>query len=192
MNVATLIDGLGPSAVGLGVFLEGETVLVAAGFAASLGYLDPAIVWAVAAIAAFASDQMYFWLGRLFGPRIAQRWPGIRAGIARMQPMIGRHSAKLAFGVRFMIGLRIAGPIAMGMTPGFPALRYATLNLLASLTWAAAGTGLGFFFGQAIAWLLHDLGRYPLELAPLALVALLAAALLARRLRARERPRDRH
>lgn len=174
MNYATLIDTVGYPAVALGTFLEGETVLMAAGFAANRGYLELGIVMLVATLAGFASDQTFFWLGRCLGPRLAARWPTLQAGISRMQPLIERHPIKLVIGVRFMIGLRTVGPVALGMTPGLPALTFVSLNLVGAALWAAIGATTGYFFGGAIGWLLADMQQYQ----SVVLVAVAGAAVL--------------
>ena len=64
MNLGSLIETHGYWVLFVGCFLEGETFLVLAGFAAHSGYLDPFVVVAVVAIAAFVGNQFFFWLGR--------------------------------------------------------------------------------------------------------------------------------
>lgn len=59
----------------LGCLLEGESLLVLAGFAAHRGLLDPAAVVTIAAAAGFAGDQVFFWLGRRYGEAQLARWP---------------------------------------------------------------------------------------------------------------------
>lgn len=64
MDLAALIGTYGYWAVALGCLLEGETVLLLAGFAAHRGYLQWPVVVAVAAAAGFAGDMAFFLLGR--------------------------------------------------------------------------------------------------------------------------------
>ncbi|HET7862826.1 MAG TPA: DedA family protein, partial [Burkholderiaceae bacterium] len=75
--LGTLIETHGYWVLALGCLLEGETVLVLAGFAAHRGYLDPAAVFGIAAAAGFCGDQVYFWLGRRHGPAVLTRWPSV-------------------------------------------------------------------------------------------------------------------
>src|SRR5437588_2041 len=55
-------------------FLEGETVILFAGFAAAQGLVDPLLLLAVAWLGSFSGDQCYFWLGRRFGVRLLDRF----------------------------------------------------------------------------------------------------------------------
>src|ERR1700686_165178 len=61
-------------------FLEGETVVLFAGFAAAQGLVDPVLLLAVAWLGSFSGDQCYFWLGRRFGVRLLDRFRGWRHG----------------------------------------------------------------------------------------------------------------
>lgn len=79
MDIAALIQQYGYLAVAVGCLLEGETVLLLAGFAAHRGYLAWPAVLAVAALAGFAGDMIFFLLGRRHGPRMLARWPRIAA-----------------------------------------------------------------------------------------------------------------
>jgi membrane protein DedA with SNARE-associated domain len=77
MNLGALIESHGYWVLAIGCLLEGETLLVLAGFAAHRGYLNPGAVLAIAATAGFVGDQFYFWLGRRHGPAILSRWPSL-------------------------------------------------------------------------------------------------------------------
>jgi membrane protein DedA with SNARE-associated domain len=191
MDFATLITTLGYPAVALGTFLEGETVLMAAGFAAHRGYLQLGVVMLIATCASFASDQTFFWLGRFAGPRLTARWPSLRAGVARVQPMVERHPVKLVLALRFMIGLRTVGPIALGMTSALSGRRFICLSLIGAALWSSLGASAGYFFGQAISLAMAGAEQYQALLAA-ALATLLATAwyLRIRRRRARVRRDD--
>jgi membrane protein DedA with SNARE-associated domain len=60
MAVESLIEEYGYIAVFVGAFLEGETVLVLAGFAAHRGHLDLPRVITMAMFAGWLGDQLYF------------------------------------------------------------------------------------------------------------------------------------
>ncbi|MGH8738786.1 MAG: DedA family protein, partial [Burkholderiales bacterium] len=50
-------------------------------------------------------------------------------------------------------GLRTVGPIAIGMSP-VPWPRFAALDLVAAMVWAAAVASIGYVFGEALqVWL---------------------------------------
>jgi membrane protein DedA with SNARE-associated domain len=65
----------------------------------------------------------------------------------------------LILSLRFLYGLRIAGPIALGMTE-VTWLRYLTLNLIGAVVWSVLIAGLGYLFGNALALFLGDIQRY--------------------------------
>jgi membrane protein DedA with SNARE-associated domain len=182
-----LVETYGLWAVGLGAILEGETVLLLGGFFAHRGYMNPVAVWAVAALGAFVGDQIWFWLGREHGPRLLERFPRLAAGVARADPVIARHPAVAAISVRFLYGLRLAGPIALGMT-SIPATVFAVANAAGAAVWAAIFTAIGWTFGLAATRVLADIGRHEGWLALVLLAAGLAIFAVMRH-QNRRRPR---
>jgi membrane protein DedA with SNARE-associated domain len=157
----------------LGCLLEGETVLVLAGFAAHRGLLDPLAVVAVAAASGFAGDEAYFWLGRRHAAALLARWPQLARQSARVQRLVERWHALVIVGVRFAYGLRVAGPVLIGSST-VSAWRFAFFNALGALLWASAVGAVGWSFGaaaEALLGRLHHLeGRLALGLLLLALL----------------------
>lgn len=156
MTIDALIAVHGYWLLAVGCLLEGETVLLMAGFAVHRGFLDPWRVLAIAAAAGFAGDQAWFWLGRRHGVRLLARWPALSRQSDRVQRLMSRWDAALVIGIRFAYGLRIAGPVMMGMS-AIPAARFALFNALGALVWAIAVGGAGWLFGQAAEALLGRL-----------------------------------
>lgn len=185
LDLPGLVASYGLWAIGAGAILEGETMVLLGGFFAHRGALDPVAVWVVAAIAAFAGDQFWFWLGREHGRRLLERVPRLAAGVAKADPAVARHPVLAAISVRFLYGLRLAGPIALGMT-SIPAPVFAAANAVGAAAWAALFTMLGWSFGLAATRLLADIGRHEGWLA-LALLALGLAFLAVRSYRSRRR-----
>jgi membrane protein DedA with SNARE-associated domain len=186
MDLGALIETHGYWVLALGCLLEGETVLLLAGVAAYRGYLELPWVIGIAAVAGFAGDQFYFWLGRHHAARVMARWPWVAGQARRVQGLIERHHAWLIVGVRFAYGLRIAGPILLGTAP-IPALRFALFNAIGALLWAALIGGLGWLAGTAVQRLLGEVHRIEAWL----FVAFAALALGVRFARAWRRRRDR-
>lgn len=148
MTLGPLIETHGYWVLALGSLLEGETILVLAGFAAHRGYLDPYAVIGIAAAAGFAGDQFFFWLGRRHGAWVFARWPSVAGQTNRVQHLLDRYPWALIIGVRFAYGLRVAGPILLG-TMSISALRFGLLNAVGALLWACAIGALGWVFGNA-------------------------------------------
>ena len=181
MTAAALIAAHGYWILAAGCFLEGETVLVLAGFAAHRGYLDPATVFAVASVSAFASNQFFFWLGRRHGAAVLARWPALARHTVGLRRLIERHPSGAAVAVRFLYGTRIAGPILIGMST-MPSSRFAILNALSAIAWALLFGAAGWIFGSAAGHLLREFGQLEVWL-----LGALALAFLAWRLCSRTR-----
>lgn len=180
MDLAALIGTYGYWAVALGCLLEGETVLLLAGFAAHRGYLQWPVVVAVAAAAGFAGDMAFFLLGRRFAPQILARWPQVAAQRQRLDGWLQRYGAWVVVSVRFLYGFRIAGPVLIGAS-GMAWTRFAAFNALGAVLWAVLLTGLGWSFGQAAQALLGKAQHYEGWLALGVIVVALGYALWSRR-----------
>ena len=148
MNLSTLIETHGYWLLAIGCLLEGETILILAGFAAHRGYLNPYAVLAIASMAGFAGDQFYFWMGRRHGNFVLARWPSVAAQSERLHRLMERYHAAVIIGVRFAYGLRIAGPVLLGMSP-IKSLKFGLLNALGAAIWAVLIGGIGWVFGRA-------------------------------------------
>ena len=147
MALDVLIQTHGYWVLAVGCLLEGETVLILAGFAAHRGYLNPFAVLAIASSAGFVGDQFYFWLGRRHGPALLARWPALAQQADRVQRLIARYHEAVIIGMRFAYGLRIAGPILFGSTP-IPAWRFGLFNAVGAILWACLIGALGWAFGH--------------------------------------------
>ena len=181
MSLAQLVTQYGYAAVLVGSLLEGETVLLLAGLAAHQGYLSFPLVVALAFCGGTLGDQILFHLGRRHGIALLRRSPTLAARAEPVARLIRRHQVSLIIGVRFMYGLRLIGPLAIGMSD-VSATRFALLNMLGAALWAPLVTGVGYLFGQTLRWLITDLEHYEV-MALLLIAAVVAAALLVRWLR---------
>lgn len=153
MTLTALIASYGYYALFAGTFLEGETVLIAAGFAARLGILDLPWVIAIAFVASTLGDQLAFLLGRWHGERLMQRFPVLRRKAPIIQALLDRYHVPLILGVRFFYGMRIAGPFVIGMSR-VPFPLFALLNMAGALIWAVVVASAGYYFGMVLeVWL---------------------------------------
>lgn len=177
MNIDSLLQGHVYTAIIVGSLVEGETAVVLAGFAAHQGYAPWWSVTLLAATINFCWDQAYFALGRWRGAWLIDRSPYLAAGIARMRPHLARRRRWVIFGVRFMYGLRTAGPIALGIA-GTPWREFVLFNALGAMTWAALFSALGFVFGRAISRLVGEIAHYEAQAVLVILCGGLAVYLL--------------
>lgn len=154
-----MIAQYGYFAVFLGALLEGETVLLLAGYASHRGYLDLFAVVAVAWAGGTLGDQFYFWLGRRHGAALMRRFPSLALRTERALRLIEGHPVKIIFAMRFLWGFRIALPIALGMS----AVRwrlYVPLNMAAAAIWATVVGLLGYAFGAVLSKFIGQIQHY--------------------------------
>ena len=144
-----VVGQLGYLAIFVGTFLEGESVLALGGVAASYGYLSFPKVMAVAVAGAFLGDQCAFFIGRHFGARIIARYPAIAAKTGRVERLLRRWDAPAVIALRFMYGMRTAGPILIGSF-GISPWRLAFFNLVGALLWAPLVASIGYYAGEAL------------------------------------------
>lgn len=147
------------TAIVLGGLIEGETTVVLAGYAAHRGYVSWWTVAGLSALVNFVLDQTWFVLGRWRGESLLARFPALRRGVESITPRLHRHRRWIVFSVRFMYGLRTAGPIAMGMAH-LPWRDFALFNALGAAVWAVVFTALGWAFGHAIGLVIGRIVHY--------------------------------
>ena len=139
-------------------FLEGETVVLFAGFAAAQGLVDPLLLLSAAWLGSFAGDQFYFWLGRQFGIRLLDRFPRLRHGVDAALHWLERYDAGFILSFRFIYGVRNVSSFALGLS-AVRFERFLWLNFVAGGLWAASFVAVGYFLGHAFRAVLGDLAR---------------------------------
>jgi membrane protein DedA with SNARE-associated domain len=173
VTLQTFIENYGYVAVFVGCFAEGETILVLAGFAAHLGYLSLPWVMTTAAVAGFCGDQLAYFAGRRFGPRLLAWSPRLAAAQPVIAEKLATHATWVVFVLRFAVGLRIASPIVVGAS-GLPILRFMLPNAAGAIVWAVLIGSAGYAFGAAFTRMLEHAKHYE-EIA----FAIIAAVVLA-------------
>src|SRR3954447_12657727 len=129
-------------------FLEGETVILFAGFAAAQGLVDPALLLVAAWLGSFSGDQCYFWLGRRFGVRLLDRFPRWRHGVDAALHWLERYDTGFILSFRFIYGVRNFSSFALGLS-AVRWDRFLRLNFFAAMVWAASFVSIGYFLGHA-------------------------------------------
>lgn len=185
MSIEEFLASYGYWAVFAGSLLEGETILVMAGFAAQQHHLALPLVVAVAFAGGTLGDLFFFWLGHRFGKRPLTLIPGAERRATALVLRLDRYDALLIVGIRFMYGLRIVGPIAMGAV-GIRLGRFALFNAIGAAIWAPLIAGAGYAFGHALERLLGDLKHFE-EIGLVVIVVLMVGSGFVVGLRARRR-----
>ena len=159
MSLSHFLSEYGYLAVFIGSVLEGETILLLSGIASHLGYMSLSLTVLCAAAGGTCGDQFFFFVGRRYGASVLVRFPRLAPHVGKVAALIEKHDTGLIVGVRFMYGLRIAGPLAIGMST-VPTMRFIGFNLLGAMIWATVIVGLGYLFGHTLQWLMDDLRKY--------------------------------
>lgn len=173
MSAESLLEQFGYLAVFIGTMLEGEAILVAAGFFAERGYLDIMIVGIVAFAGAFVGHLFWFWLGRVHGVRLLDRYPWMQRHLGQSIRVFERYGAAAIIVTQWLYGLRITCAVIIGMSRiGIP--KFLFYQAISCALWAGAITALGYYFGRAIETLLGRVEH--LEKYGLLIIAVAAAA----------------
>lgn len=143
----------------IGTFLEGEAILLLAGFLAFQGYLDILGVMCTAWVGSFLGDQFYFYLGRLKGRELLKRFHSIAKKFREALKLIEKYGNFVAFISRFTYGFRIVLPIILGITNLAPRT-FLWINLVSALVWAVVFSLGGFLFGKSASLLLDNVSNY--------------------------------
>lgn len=159
MNLEEIVTHYGYIGILLGTFLEGETILVIAGFLAHRGYLELPFVIAAAFAGTLAGDQLYFYIGRIKGKEFIDSKPSWKSKTDRVFKLLDKYHTLFILGFRFLYGIRTVAPFVLGAS-GISPIRYLALNLCGALIWAIVIGMLGYYFGHAIEMLLGEIKQY--------------------------------
>jgi membrane protein DedA with SNARE-associated domain len=161
MLLEEFITTYGYAAVGIGSFLEGETVVVLGGFAAHRGYLELPWVIVSAFLGTLTADQLYYFIGRIKGRTILEKRPKWKAGSEKVFALLHKHQILLILGFRFIYGLRTVTPLLIGASRVSP-IRFIVLNIIGAAIWAIVVGSMGYLFGYTLEIFIHDVKRYEL------------------------------
>ena len=186
--IGALLAKYGLFALFFAAGLEGEAAVIAGGVMAQQGLATLPAVMLVATCGSFTADQLWFQLGRrgrhwkLF-QRLSSKRP-----FARAMALLDRRPIPFILGFRFVYGMRIGAPVAIGASQIRPRL-FVPLNLLAAAIWAPLFSYIGFRLGAEAMPLVKRWGG----VGALAIALILAAVvivwlLMRRRARADEKP----
>ncbi|SEJ32299.1 DedA family protein [Pseudomonas sp. NFR16] len=190
IDINYLLANYGYWAVFIGCLLEGETILILGGLAAHQHVLQWPQVMVWATLGGMIGDQILFWTGRYFGPRLMPRLHRQQATIDRVSGLIERYPTASIFSVRFLYGMRLIGPLVIGASRLSP-VRFSIINLLGAAVWAVLFVTAGYWAGEFLEDLLGNLKPYRLPIF-IGVVVLAAAIATYRHFRAKAKRAKRH
>jgi len=171
MDLQQLISDYGYLALFVLTFLEGETVLLIAGYLAFQGKLELSLVILTAFLGTFAGDQTFFYLGRWKGIAFLEKRPLWHSKTDKVFDLLHKHQLKVILGFRFLYGVRNVTPFVIGASR-IPPLKFFFLNGFGALIWAAAFGYLGYKLGNMAQALLGQYDMYVLGVVVLVAILL--------------------
>ncbi|MBD3760470.1 DedA family protein [Rhizorhabdus sp.] len=163
MDIGQLVVAIGPWAIALGAGFEGETAAIAGGVMAHRGLFPIGAAFLATAFGALIADQLFFQLGRRFRDRPFVIHARQKPAFARAVGLIERYPTGFILAYRFIYGFRMVSPVAIGLS-SIPLRRFAILNLIACILWAAIFTTIGYLFGPAVDRALTAMAPYKTEI----------------------------
>ncbi len=161
-DLATIIQTIGylgvfaivfaESGLFFGFFLPGDSLLFTAGFLASQGFFDIAILAIGCFIAAVIGDSVGYWMGKKYGKKLFHKEDSLffhKDHLVRANVFYKKHGGKTIIIARFMPFIRTFAPIVAGIGD----MTYSTFlffNIIGGFFWAVGLTTMGFFLGNAI------------------------------------------
>jgi membrane-associated protein len=131
-------------------FLPGDSLLFVSGALWAAAGMEPAALAATLVIAAIMGDNVNYWTGRYFGPRVF-RWEDSRIFNRRAldytRAFYERHGGKTVVIARWLPLVRTFAPFVAGIGR-MPYNRFLFFSVGGGVFWVAALVYAGFFFGN--------------------------------------------
>jgi membrane protein DedA with SNARE-associated domain len=185
-DLHALLDTWGYPAAVVGPMIEGEIFLSLLGLAAHRGHLNFAILWLLATFGALGGDLIYFSIGRRYGANVLARFAHFAPLIERAHQRIETNPTLAVVVLRFIYGMRIAGPLVVG-TSQIPFMRYLALDAVGAVLWTGLWLTAGYAFGEVIQRSIGHIAHIEKEVFA-SLLAIVVVALLVRHFMRRPRP----
>lgn len=148
-TIEHIIREWGYLAVFLGSLIEGESIILTAGFLAHEGYLS---LWKIIVLSFFGSlmaDQALYHVGRHYGSHFLDKYPKFQEPADRAFRLLRRYGNIYIMVFRFIYGIRIISPIIIGVA-GIEPKRFTILNLIAAAVWAVLSCLAGYYFAHIV------------------------------------------
>jgi membrane protein DedA with SNARE-associated domain len=149
MTPELLLHKFGYLAVFVGTFLEGETILVMAGFFAERGYLKLPLVIITACSGAYVGHVFWFFLGRKQGVKLLDKFPRMKRHFGKGIRLFERYGAPAIFITQWLYGLRITCAVIIGISK-VSTIKFLIYEALTCIVWAIIIGTAGYYFGRAV------------------------------------------
>lgn len=130
-------------------FLPGDSLLFAAGALCAAGGLNPVLLFVLLTTAALIGDNLNYWIGRSFGPKVFERDGRFlkKAYLDKTRAYYLKHGGKTVILARFLPIVRTFSPFVAGVgAMTYP--RFLAFSIVGALLWTGIFIPLGYFFGN--------------------------------------------
>ena len=149
----------------VGTFFEGEATILLGGIFSQLGYLRLPKVMAYACAGTFLGDCTFFFLGKLFGRKVIERYEHLRLRTTLADGFIQRYGNVILFAMRFLAGFRSVILLLLGCT-NMGVGRFLITDLLIAASWGIVVSLLGYTFGNVVYIFVTDVKGYDKLIVP--------------------------
>lgn len=161
--------------------LEGELGLIMAGIMSHTGDMFLPIALLVGTLGGFTGDQIYFYIGRFNKRYIHKQLVTHRRKFAIAHLLIKKYGWPIIFVQRYMIGMRTAIPMAIGLTK-YSGKKFAIINFISALFWASVTIIPAYYYGAEILKILQWIKAHWYFAVPLIVLAVTAIVLTIKRI----------
>ena len=146
-----------------GVPLPGETALIAASILVTKGHYTLWEVIVVASAAAIFGDNVGYWIGRIGGRALLERWEPLarysRKALPPAERFFAKHGSKTVFLGRFIAFLRVTSAWLAGISH-MPWRSFLLWNAAGGIAWATLVAVVSYYFGRAAGDAISKYGLY--------------------------------
>ncbi len=140
------------SGIFIGFFLPGDTLLFTAGILAAAGHLNIFLVMIVVSIGAILGDQVGYFLGHRYGPKIFNRKESFwfhRKRVDEATAFFEKYGKKTVVFARFVPVIRTFVPVVAGVGK-MDYRSFVAYNIIGGIVWGCGISLLGYFLGAII------------------------------------------
>jgi membrane protein DedA with SNARE-associated domain len=169
----------GYAGVLVGTFFEGETTVLLGGIFSKLGFLSLHTIIVYACVGTFLGDCTFFFVGKLFGQTLIDRYQIMRSRTPFADKAIHRYGHLILIAMRFLAGFRTVILILLGCA-NMSIARFLIIDFFVAIIWAGLLSFLGYSFGNVIYIFVTDVTRYRRLVVPVIVAGAVTAILFYR------------
>ncbi len=133
----------------LGVFFEGEMIMISAVIAAHHEYLNLWLVVILGIAGTYCADCFYFFLGRKKGKVWINKNQKIKNKAAVIEKKLEKYPILIFVTYRFLYGFRSITPLVIG-TSKTNTKKFLLFSAMSTIIWASVYCTIGYLFGEII------------------------------------------